>query len=115
MNKKQALSTDSGIVNVPKLTNSPSRVDRLIVDSLREYNKSWILVSRMENLALTIIFDKIQVSFKVWLNKINNVKAIRKCELENSQIRDKIKCQTENSDNDIGKSFWSFEFNFGYF
>jgi len=51
---------------------------------------------------LTIFYEKIHVSFKDWLEKINIVIARRKEELENNYMRDKISQPTKSYD-DNGK------------
>ena len=99
--------SNHGLVSVPRLTNNPSRVDRLIVDALREYNKTWSLISKMENSALKIFFEKIHMSFKDWLEKINIVKARRKEELENNYMRDKMGQPTKSYD-DTGNKIETF-------
>lgn len=100
MNKKQPTSCAS--LPIPRLTNNPSRVDRLIVEAFREYNKTWLLISKLDNLTTTIFGPNIQKSASKWLEKINNVQAKRKEELLNGIEREKIgQPVRSNDDNEV--------------
>ena len=75
---------------IPRLSSNPSRVDRLIVEALREYGKLWALISKLENLSDTIFYPNIQSVIKAWLDKIHNVQAKRKDEVMNGLERQRM-------------------------
>lgn len=75
---------------IPRLSSNPSRVDRLIVEALREHGKIWALVTKLETLNDTIFSANIQATVRTWLDKIHNVQAKRKDEVMNGIERQRI-------------------------
>jgi hypothetical protein len=90
LNKKPNISSFSSLINIPKLSSNPSRVDRLIVEAFREYSKICLLFSKLDNLNDTIFFSNIQLSICNWLEKIQNVQAKRREEIANGIERQKL-------------------------
>lgn len=88
MNKKQV--SNGLAISIPRLSSNPSRVDRLVVDAFREYNKTTSLISKLDNLTGTIFIAAIQNTIGLWLERIYNVQAKRKEELMNGLEREKF-------------------------
>lgn len=78
------------MTQLPRLSPNPSRVDRLIIDSLKEHYKTCLLISRIDNITKTLFFSNIQLTLNQWLNSIKNVQAKRNDELINNANRQRI-------------------------
>ncbi|CAF0915250.1 unnamed protein product [Brachionus calyciflorus] len=73
--------------NIPRLGQNPSRVDRLIHESLKEHSRLNYLLTKIESLKSTIFYENILKSFQNWSDGINNVQEKRKIELLNNRQR----------------------------
>lgn len=78
------------IVQLPRLSTNPSRVDRLIIDSLKEHTKTCLLISRIDHLNGTLFFSNMQSVLNRWLNSIQNVQARRNDEIINNSNRQRL-------------------------
>lgn len=74
----------------PRLSTNPSRVDRLIVDCLKEHTKTCLLVSRIENLQDTLFMLNIKTVLHKWLESIQTVQARRNNEIINNSNRQRL-------------------------
>ncbi len=72
------------------LPPNPSRVDRLIVDSSKEYSKCINLITRMDNIKENVYFSNIQAAFQKWLEGIQYLHAKRQEELINCANRRRL-------------------------
>ncbi len=118
MNKKQV--PNSMTISIPRLSSNPSRVDRLIVEAFREFNKTTSLISKLDNLTGTIFTLPIQNLISSWLERIYSVQAKRKEELVNGLEREKLGQPLRFNDDagnlidDLIVKLFSFSFNFHY-
>jgi hypothetical protein len=97
-------STTFVTVSSPRLSTNPSRVDRLIVDSLREHTKTCLLISRIENLQDTLFLSNIKTSLAKWLESIQTVQARRNDEITNNTNRQRLALsQPIRTNDDKGK------------
>ncbi|XP_031843983.1 uncharacterized protein LOC116431952 [Nomia melanderi] len=95
--------TSANNIPIPRLQGNPSRVDRLVIDYLREHARVITLIAKMEQLRGTTMNRRVHKAMEYWLEAIKFVQECRKREIANA-----TKCQKENppcmlvyDDNDI--------------
>lgn len=81
--------TSANNIAIPKLQGSPSRVDRLIIDYLREHARVITLIAKMEHLRGNTMNQRIHKTMEYWLQAIKFVQDCRKQEIANATKRHK--------------------------
>jgi hypothetical protein len=90
-------------ISLTRLPSNPSRVDRLIVESAKEYIKVVNLISRIENLKDTIFYSNIQQTLQKWFDSIIFVSTKRKEEIINNSNKQRIAGQQSRANNNDDK------------
>ena len=72
---------------IPRLPPNPSRVDRMVVEYLKEHQRILSLITKFDHLKSTIFYANIQSTVHNWLKGVNQVQNARRDELMNSAVR----------------------------
>ncbi|XP_074653544.1 uncharacterized protein LOC141907706 [Tubulanus polymorphus] len=99
-NPGKKISSTNSIV-IPRLPSNPSRVDRLVVDSLREHARVITLMNRMESLRDASLHANIHSSMERWIEGIRKVQARRKEEIVNATNRHRNGGPKQHDDKDV--------------
>ncbi|RNA02054.1 hypothetical protein BpHYR1_001944 [Brachionus plicatilis] len=85
-------------MNSIRLNANPSRVDRLIHDSFKEYHRVFCLISGFDELKNTIFYDNIIQVVTNWYNGIKVVQEKRRSELIKHQEKNNGKNGSDEND-----------------
>jgi len=89
--------SSSNTISLPRLPHNPTRLDRLVLDHMREHARVITLVSKMERLRSTPLHSGIHNSLSVWHSTLTQLTALRNADLINLLLNN-------NSSNSLNSS-----------